>query len=217
MRRVDFESTRQGSTPCLSAKLPGNVGSNPTAAEWRRSSKGRTPGVVKFMDVLNSAVLVLNTAYEGINVISAKRAMVLVCGGKAVVQETTGRVIRTSKISLPVPAVIRLLVYRYVPRQTRSVSRKAIMTRDGHRCQYCAVVLPTAKLTLDHVTPKSRGGLSSWENLVACCYPCNNRKGDRLPAEAKMVLARQPRKFGLHARHRLLGQGSEAWEKYLFC
>lgn len=82
--------------------------------------------------------------------------------------------------------------------------------RDSFTCQYCHKGLPAAKLTLDHVTPKSRGGKSTWENLAACCYACNNRKGDKTPAEARMP-------FGVHARHKFLSQGSELWRKYLFC
>ena len=169
------------------------------------------------MDVLSNSVLVLNASYEAINVCSVKRALVLVCKGAAMVQEKSVHVLRTPKFNLPLPAVIRLLTYRAVPRRPHAVSRKGIMVRDGFMCQYCYKGLPAAKLTLDHVTPRSRGGNSTWENLVACCPPCNNRKGNRTPAEARMPLARQPKQFGLHARHKLLSQGSELWGKYLFC
>jgi 5-methylcytosine-specific restriction endonuclease McrA len=169
------------------------------------------------MDVLSNSVLVLNASYEPINVVSAKRALVLICKGAAIVQEKSAQVLRTARMNLPLPAVIRLLSYRNIPRRTHAVSRKGIMLRDGYACQYCQRGSSSAKLTLDHVTPKSRGGKSTWENLVACCYPCNNRKGDRTPAEARMPLARQPKQFGVHARHKLLSQGSELWGKYLFC
>lgn len=64
--------------------------------------------------------------------------------------------------------------------------------------------------------PKSRGGKSTWENLVACCYPCNNKKGDRTPDEAGMTLLKKPGKFGLHAKHKMLSQNEESWGKYLF-
>ena len=76
-----------------------------------------------------------------------------------------------------------------------------------------------AELTLDHVIPKSRGGNSNWDNLVACCKRCNNRKGSRTPEEAGMKLARLPRPFSLHtSRHlmRLLGKSDDQWRKYLF-
>jgi 5-methylcytosine-specific restriction endonuclease McrA len=91
--------------------------------------------------------------------------------------------------------------------------------RDRYTCQYCLRILPSAELTLDHVIPRSRSGESAWENLVACCHPCNNRKGSRTPDEAGMKLTRQPRPFSLHtSRHlmRLLGKSDEQWRKYLF-
>jgi 5-methylcytosine-specific restriction endonuclease McrA len=168
---------------------------------------------------LNRLTLVLNASYEPINVINAKRALTLVMGGKAYVEEPSGHFIRTSKMSVQIPSVIRLLVYRRMPRQNRAVSRKSIMLRDRYECQYCHGAFETKKLTLDHVTPRSRGGGSTWENLVACCYPCNNRKADRTPGESGMPLARKPAAIGIHAKHRLMIAGSDCqpWEKYLFC
>jgi 5-methylcytosine-specific restriction endonuclease McrA len=168
------------------------------------------------MDTLHNSVLVLNSSYEAVNVVTVKRAFILICKGAAIVQESSGQVLHTSRMALPVPAVIRLLVYRAVPKHTRSVSRKSIMIRDSYTCQYCHATLPAAKLTLDHVTPKSKGGKSTWENLVAACYPCNNRKGNRTPVESRMVLLKQPKQFSLHARHKLLSQGSDLWGRYLF-
>jgi 5-methylcytosine-specific restriction endonuclease McrA len=81
-------------------------------------------------------------------------------------------------------------------------------------------VLPSSELTLDHVIPRSRGGSSSWENLVACCHACNRRKGNRLLAEMDdMGLMREPRPFSLHTSRqimRMLGRGDDRWRKYLF-
>ncbi len=165
---------------------------------------------------LNRLVLVLNASYEPIQVCAARRALTLVCKGAAVVEEVSAYVVRTSKISLPIPSVIRLTKYRRVPRQNRSVSRKGIILRDGGACQYCARVLASKDLTLDHVTPRARGGHSTWENLVACCFACNNRKGNRTPAEAGMVLAKQPRQISIHAKHRLLQSDQAVWSKYMF-
>jgi 5-methylcytosine-specific restriction endonuclease McrA len=91
--------------------------------------------------------------------------------------------------------------------------------RDRYTCQYCQRGGSAAHLTLDHVIPRSRGGESSWENLVACCHQCNNRKGNRTPDEAGMRLARLPRPFSLHtSRHlmRLLAHTEDRWQKYLF-
>jgi 5-methylcytosine-specific restriction endonuclease McrA len=91
--------------------------------------------------------------------------------------------------------------------------------RDRYTCQYCQRTLSSGELTLDHVIPRARAGESAWENLVACCHPCNNHKGSRTPEEAGMKLTRQPRPFSLHtSRHlmRLLGKSDEQWRKYLF-
>jgi 5-methylcytosine-specific restriction endonuclease McrA len=93
------------------------------------------------------------------------------------------------------------------------------LLRDRNTCQFCGAVFPSSELTLDHVVPRSRGGRSSWENLVACCYRCNNSKGDRTPEEAGLKLARRPRPFTLHTSRqlmRLIGHRDERWRKYLF-
>ena len=167
---------------------------------------------------LHKPVLVLNASYEPINVCAARRALVLVFKGIAAAEEVTGSSVHSARRSLRVPSVIRLLEYRRIPCQTRALSRKNILMRDRYTCQYCLKVLAAGELTLDHVIPRSRAGDSGWENLVACCHHCNNRKGCRTPEEAGMKLLRQPRPFSLHtSRHimRLLGKSDEQWRKYL--
>ncbi len=168
---------------------------------------------------LHKPVLVLNASYEPINVCAARRALVLVFKGIAAAEETSANSVHSSRRSMRIPSVIRLLEYRRIPCQTRALSRKNILMRDRYTCQYCLDVLPAGELTLDHVIPRSRAGDSGWENLVACCHHCNNRKGCRTPDEAGMKLLRQPRPFSLHtSRHlmRLLGKSDEQWRKYLF-
>ena len=167
---------------------------------------------------LHRLTLVLNASYEPINIVSARRAITLVMKGKAYVEEASSQFIRTARMSIQAPSVVRLLVYRRMPRQNRAASRKSIMLRDRYTCQYCQRLFDGKKLTLDHVIPRSRGGGSAWENLVACCHPCNNRKADRTPAEAGMPLSRKPAQIGIHAKHRLMaGTAEPAWDKYLFC
>jgi len=164
-------------------------------------------------------VLVLNASYEPINVCPARRAVVLVLKGVASAEEHTHGQLHAARRAMQVPSVIRLLEYRRIPHQTRALSRKNIMMRDRYTCQYCHKTLNSGELTLDHVIPRSRAGETSWENLVACCNPCNNRKGNRTPEEAGMKLARFPRPFSLHtSRHlmRMLGRGDDQWQKYLF-
>lgn len=168
---------------------------------------------------LQKPVLVLNASYEPINICAARRAVVLVLKGVASAEEVTSHFVHSSRRTMSLPSVIRLLEYRRIPHQTRSLSRKNILMRDRYTCQYCHRTLPSAELTLDHVVPRSRSGESAWENLVACCHRCNNRKGSRTPEEAGMKLARLPRPFSLHtSRHlmRLLGKSDEQWRKYLF-
>src|SRR5215469_14533339 len=122
--------------------------------------------------VMHAPVLVLNASYEPINVCAACRAIVLVLKGVAMTEEENGHFLHAARLALRVPSVIRLLEYRRIPHQTRALSRKNILLRDRNTCQYCAEVLSSSELTLDHVIPRSRGGASSWENLVACCHPC---------------------------------------------
>ncbi|PYT21636.1 MAG: HNH endonuclease [Acidobacteria bacterium] len=168
---------------------------------------------------LQKPVLVLNASYEPINICAARRALVLVLKGVAAAEEESANLVHSSRYSVRLPSVIRLLEYRRIPHQTRALSRKNILMRDRYTCQYCLRTMASAELTLDHVIPRSRSGESAWENLVACCHHCNNRKGNRTPEEAGMRLVRQPRPFSLHtSRHimRLLGKSDEQWRKYLF-
>ena len=170
-------------------------------------------------DRLHKPVLVLNASFEPINVCAARRALVLILKGVASAEEHTQLHGHSTRNAIRLPSVIRLHDYRRIPQQTRSLSRKNILMRDKYTCQYCLKVMPAGELTLDHVMPRSRGGASTWENLVACCHPCNNRKGNRTPDEANFRLLRPPKPFSLHtSRHlmRLLARSDEQWQKYLF-
>jgi 5-methylcytosine-specific restriction endonuclease McrA len=170
-------------------------------------------------ETLQTPVLVLNASYEPINVCAARRALVLVLKGVASAEEHSFQQVHSARHAQRLPSVIRLLEYRRIPHQTRALSRKNILMRDRYTCQYCGKLLNSGDLTLDHVMPRSRAGETTWENLVACCNPCNNRKGNRTPEEAGMKLARAPRPYSLHtSRHlmRLLAKSDDNWRKYLF-
>src|ERR1051325_9515936 len=174
---------------------------------------------MRIVDRLQKPVLVLNASYEPINICGARRALVLVLKGIARTEEEHGLTLHAQGSRIAMPSVIRLLEYRRIPHQTRALSRKNILLRDRNTCQYCATVLSASDLTLDHVVPRSRGGASTWENLVACCHDCNGRKGSRTPLEAHMKLMREPRAFSLHtSRHlmRMMGHSDDKWRKYLF-
>ena len=137
-------------------------------------------------------VLVLNASYEPLNVCSVRRAHVLVWKGKAEVIEELPLRLHAASDTYPWPHVIRLVRYVRVPRALkRTISRRVLFARDSWQCVYCGTA--GGRLTLDHVVPRSRGGESSWENVVTSCSPCNLRKGDRLLEEAAMTLPVPPR------------------------
>jgi len=169
---------------------------------------------------MHAPVLVLNASYEPINVCAARRAIVLVLKGVAMTEEENGHFLHSARLAIRVPSVIRLLEYRRIPHQTRALSRKNILLRDRNTCQYCGLLFAPGDLTLDHVVPRSRGGNSTWENLVACCHACNRRKGNRMLSEIEdMMLLREPRPFSLHTSRqimRMLGRSDDRWRKYLF-
>ncbi len=175
--------------------------------------------VTRRPSVLQEPVLVLNATFEPINVTAVRRALILMLKGVAQAEEHNHKEVHSAATSMKIPSVIRLLAYRHIPQQTRALSRKNILLRDRNTCQFCGRIFPAGELTLDHVLPRSRGGHSTWENLVACCYACNNRKGDRMPEEAGLRLQRRPRPFTLHTSRqlmRLIGRQDEKWRKYLF-
>jgi 5-methylcytosine-specific restriction endonuclease McrA len=168
---------------------------------------------------MHAPVLVLNATYEPINICAARRALVLVLKGVARAEENQPRFIKSPSMTMSIPSVIRLLEFRHIPRQSRALSRKNILMRDRNTCQYCGQVAPPNELTLDHVIPRSRGGQSTWENLVACCKECNHRKGNSTPPESDLRLIREPRSFNLHTSRqlmRMIGPPDEQWRKYLF-
>jgi len=144
------------------------------------------------------AVLVLNASYEPLHVVSVRHAIRMLVRQVAVVEEA----VEGNKFGqFPMPRVLRLL--RYVTMTWRystavPYSRSGVLARDRHRCAYCG----RRASTIDHVTPRSRGGATSWANTVACCFPCNQRKASRTPGEASMPLLFvpcQPTRGQLHA------------------
>ena len=139
--------------------------------------------------------------------------------GVAMTEEENGHFLHAARLAIRVPSVIRFwstAVFR--TRRARFHARifccgTATPANIAEKC------LPSGELTLDHVVPRSRGGASTWENLVACCHLCNRQKGNQLPTEADMKLMREPHAFNLHtSRHimRLMGRSDDKWRKYLF-
>ncbi len=141
---------------------------------------------------MKEEVLVLNNDYEPLNVCNIRRAIVLVCMGKADVLHADSNAVQTIHGSLDLPSVVRLRHYVKRPIPELRLSRRSIFARDNQTCQYCGH--RARDLTIDHVIPKRLGGKSTWENLVCCCRRCNAKKGDKTLDLTSMVLARQPRK-----------------------
>jgi 5-methylcytosine-specific restriction endonuclease McrA len=136
-------------------------------------------------------VLVLNATYEPINVCTVRRAVVLLLKDKAEIIERAEWELHSATQTIARPVVIRLVSYVRIPRDThrRKITRRAVFARDQWTCQYCG---SRSSLTVDHVVPRSKGGPSSWENIVASCAPCNRRKGNALPRQVGMRLRKQP-------------------------
>ena len=139
---------------------------------------------------------VLNASYEPINVCNIRRAAVLVLKERAEILELGEGALHSERLVFQRPCVIRLVRYVRVPRDVhrRKITRKAVLARDAWTCQYCGH--QSGGLTVDHVIPRSRGGRSVWENIVASCAPCNRKKGNLTPREARMHPRNHPRPPG---------------------
>jgi 5-methylcytosine-specific restriction endonuclease McrA len=137
--------------------------------------------------VMTQCVL-LNADYSFLNLVNWKRAMCLVAKGKVQVLKQSERFIRDAGGALiKIPAVMRLIkLIRVLYRNRVPFSKRNVLARDGFQCAYCGT--RKEKLTVDHIIPKSRGGKTDFENCVASCRPCNNKKGNRTPSEVPMFL-----------------------------
>jgi 5-methylcytosine-specific restriction endonuclease McrA len=161
------------------------------------------------MSVLNTKVLVLNRSYLPVHITIVRRALSLLYqdiaravdehyrtfdfeswADLAAEEDSIGLVNR----AIRVPRVIILVAYDRLPRRYVRFSRFNIYSRDQNRCQYCGRQFPRSELNLDHVVPRSRGGTSTWENVVCSCHRCNRLKGGHTPSEAGMRLVRPPRR-----------------------
>ncbi len=163
-----------------------------------------------------SEVLVLNFTYEAMNITSFQRAVKLLFAGKAEIVHNRDRFISSTQFQMRLPSIIRMLYYVRRPMQRVSLTKKNVLIRDDYTCQYCGV-RGEKLMTVDHVVPRSRGGPSTWENLVCACMRCNNRKNNRAAADCNMTLMRKPRQpkyipWIQVKRNTLPGE----WHKFLF-
>lgn len=182
-------------------------------------------------DTTRRPVLVLNSCYEPLSICSGRRALKMMFKGVAKAEEHYPTKVGTHTmwdentgdfitVDMMLPAVIRLLTFRYIPVRTPLVTRNNIFNRHKNRCAYCNKHITSKTGTLDHVIPRAKGGKSTWENLVACCLPCNRKKGDTLLEDlTDMRLLTPARPLHAHtSRHILRNLGAEdpKWRKYLY-
>jgi 5-methylcytosine-specific restriction endonuclease McrA len=139
-----------------------------------------------------NSTLLLNASYEPLKVISWERAVTLFFLGKVEVVEQYERDVRSVSIVIKVPAVVRLLKYVKLGKRKPPLNKINLLSRDNYTCQYCSDSLSRGEATVDHVIPKSKGGISSWDNVVIACSGCNRKKGNRTPREASMRLLSKP-------------------------
>jgi len=163
---------------------------------------------------MNDKVLVLNQDYSPLTLCTVSRAFLLVFLEKAeLLAADKNGYMRTVSMSYPKRSVIKIKSYVHVPYKGVVLSRYNIFKRDGHKCQYCDT---TKDLTLDHLIPRSKGGKSTWKNLVTACKRCNSRKGDSTPIEAGLVLQKPPFKpsYIMFLRNSV-GDLNNDWQQYL--
>jgi len=197
----------------------------------------------RLQSALDCNVLVLNKHYMAIRIVGAKRAFSLLCRELAEVVsleedsysnydfeswcevsqfrrqfEPDGHDwVATVNFHIAVPRIIRLLFYDRLPRTDVKFNRRNIFARDKNKCQYCGNRFPTSELSLDHIIPRSMGGISMWENIVCACANCNVKKGGRTPRQAAMTLIQKPVKpkrnplVHIHLGH----QRYRSWKQFL--
>ena len=141
----------------------------------------------------NKKTLLLNASFEILSFINERKAFKLLCKeNKVEVVSNWDDIIKWGSGQIHHPSILRLK--NYVKRNyfNSNFSRKALVKRDQNHCQYCNKKLTAGQITIDHVLPKAQGGITSFTNCVVCCYICNNRKADRTPEQAGLVLIKKP-------------------------
>ena len=161
--------------------------------------------------------LKLDSSYRPVQIVTAFEAFCMIYMGRAnMVESYDNEFICSAYEKFPVPSVISLNRYIKRDKLTLKCNRKNVFWRDSNTCQYCGNVFNPDKLTLDHVTPRSKGGPKTWENIVTCCKKCNQIKGDKLPFQVNMQPLRQPIQPSSDTFHVLeRGRIHEKWVPYL--
>ncbi len=165
--------------------------------------------------------LVLDTSYVPVARVHWQRAVTLLFMGKVeIVEEYEDKEIKSVTFSIKMPSIVRFIRAMKGRRRAVKFSRENVFTRDSGKCQYCAKRLTRAEATYDHVLPRAQGGLTTWDNVVICCMPCNQRKGNRTPAQARMQLLStptRPKKLPDHIRFTVMWRKGDpaSWQQWL--
>lgn len=185
------------------------------------------------VNVLNRPALVLNRNWQPVNVANVARALVLLYSEAARVVDPADyqlydwedwsklrprdgeRVIRAARQQIRVPEVIALSGYDRLPTTAVAFSRRNIYKRDRYTCQYCGVQPGSEDLTIDHVTPRSQGGQSRWNNCVLACLACNHKKADRTPEQAHMRLRKAPVQPTWNPLYAAYDARIESWSRFV--
>ncbi|MEO8205777.1 MAG: HNH endonuclease [Chthoniobacterales bacterium] len=189
--------------------------------------------------MLDKQVLVLNRLWQAVNTCSVRRAFTLLYQGHAQVvssdessnffthdylswqdlscRSPESEMVNTISLKIRVPRVIVLLFFDRFPKKEVKFTRQNVFERDRNTCQYCGDIFDRSDLNLDHVYPRDRGGQTTWENIVCSCIPCNTKKGNRLPHEARMQLVRKPKrpKWRPFLNITYNGQLHESWSHFI--
>lgn len=161
--------------------------------------------------------LILNAGYEPMQLVNWQRALCLVLIGKAEIIAEYNRLVRTVSSAFPLPSVVRLVRYVRMVKRIGMVrcTRRNILLRDNYQCQYCGVHCHPNSVTIDHVIPRSKGGKTQWNNVVAACASCNRKKGSRSLEDAGMNLLNKPKRPSWQDIIREDGPYLEEWLPYL--
>lgn len=166
-------------------------------------------------NILNRVVLIVNSNYAPLDICDTKRAICLWYLKKVDVIEAYEEMIHSPSLSIAAPSVVKLREYVHYQSLDVILSRKNLLIRDQHNCQYCGS--HRGPLTIDHVIPKEKGGRDIWENLVVACIKCNLIKGNRTPEGAGMSLRKSPRKPNrIHHFQNFVRTPQGSWRPYLF-
>jgi 5-methylcytosine-specific restriction endonuclease McrA len=170
---------------------------------------------IERIPLLDNSVLVLNQNYEPLSVCSVRRALLLILRGRAEAVEQADGSVRSASQTFAVPSVVRLGRYINAPRRSVVLSKRNVLRRDRFQCQYCG--RRDGMLTVDHIVPRTKGGPSTWENMVCACTSCNNKKGEKRPEQVGLKLRSQPKRpSSVRFMREAIGSEHPLWKPYLF-